>query len=200
MPKHLFEPAAEPIPREDAVPEEEGPEPARIPTSLTAALREQGHRYPHRVSRRMRRKMRGGQPGEERRAAAGATGRVLAADRKPDRARPRATKAQPAEERRPGTQPRRNRRKGRTARARRKKRTPRAAERPSANAPERDRPATPSISRPAQRRPGNHRSDRQGAAGPERRAHHFAHRAAGPLCGLHADGRSCGRFAQNSVR
>jgi Rne/Rng family ribonuclease len=43
----------------------EGPEPARIPTSLTAALREQGHRYPHRVSRRMRRKMRGG-PGEER--------------------------------------------------------------------------------------------------------------------------------------
>jgi ribonuclease G len=46
--------------------EEEGPEPARIPTSLTAALREQGHRYPHRVSRRMRRKMRGGQPGEER--------------------------------------------------------------------------------------------------------------------------------------
>jgi ribonuclease G len=50
---------------------EEGPEPARIPTSLTAALREQGHRYPHRVSRRMRRKMRGGQasegqPAEER--------------------------------------------------------------------------------------------------------------------------------------
>ena len=44
---------------------EEGPEPARIPTSLTAVLREQGHRYPHRVSRRMRRKMRGSQPGEE---------------------------------------------------------------------------------------------------------------------------------------
>jgi ribonuclease G len=44
---------------------DEGPEPARIPTSLTAALREQGHRYPHRVSRRMRRKMRGSQPGEE---------------------------------------------------------------------------------------------------------------------------------------
>ena len=44
---------------------EEGPEPARIPTSLTATLREQGHRYPHRVSRRMRRKMRGSQPGEE---------------------------------------------------------------------------------------------------------------------------------------
>ena len=38
--------------------EEEGPEPARIPTSLTAALREQGPRYPHRVSRRTRRKGR----------------------------------------------------------------------------------------------------------------------------------------------
>ena len=30
---------------------EEGPEPARIPTSLTATLREQGPRYLHRVSR-----------------------------------------------------------------------------------------------------------------------------------------------------
>jgi ribonuclease G len=50
------------IPAEGSV--AEGPEPARIPTSLTAALREQGHRYPHRVSRRMRRKMRGGQPAE----------------------------------------------------------------------------------------------------------------------------------------
>jgi ribonuclease G len=39
----------------------EAVEPARIPTSLTAALREQGGRYPHRVSRRMRRKMRGGE-------------------------------------------------------------------------------------------------------------------------------------------
>jgi Rne/Rng family ribonuclease len=42
------------------VQEEEGPEPARIPTSLTAALREQGPRYLHRVSRRMRRRGRGG--------------------------------------------------------------------------------------------------------------------------------------------
>jgi Rne/Rng family ribonuclease len=40
-------------------------EPARIPTSLTAQLREQGGRYPHRVSRRARRKMRGG-PGDGR--------------------------------------------------------------------------------------------------------------------------------------
>jgi ribonuclease G len=45
---------------EPIVAEDEGPEPARIPTSLTAALREQGSRYLHRVSRRMRRKGRGG--------------------------------------------------------------------------------------------------------------------------------------------
>jgi ribonuclease G len=45
---------------EPAVVEDEGPEPARIPTSLTAALREQGPRYLHRVSRRIRRKGRGG--------------------------------------------------------------------------------------------------------------------------------------------
>jgi ribonuclease G len=42
--------------------EPEGPEPARIPTSLTATLREQGPRFQHRVSRRVRRKMRGGPP------------------------------------------------------------------------------------------------------------------------------------------
>ena len=40
----------------ETTPGEEGPEPARIPTSLTATLREQGHRYPHRVSRRSRRR------------------------------------------------------------------------------------------------------------------------------------------------
>jgi ribonuclease G len=57
--------AAETTDGEQPAIDHEGPEPARIPTSLTAALREQGHRYPHRVSRRMRRKMRGG-PGEER--------------------------------------------------------------------------------------------------------------------------------------
>jgi ribonuclease G len=49
---------------EAAMAEDEGPEPARIPTSLTATLREQGPRYLHRVSRRMRRKGRGG-PGPE---------------------------------------------------------------------------------------------------------------------------------------
>lgn len=45
---------------------EEGPEPARIPTSLTAALREQGPRFQHRVSRRMRRRGRDGRPQEDR--------------------------------------------------------------------------------------------------------------------------------------
>jgi ribonuclease G len=53
----------EPYPAEpvDEGPAEEalGPEPARIPTSLTAALREQGPRFQHRISRRMRRRGRG---------------------------------------------------------------------------------------------------------------------------------------------
>ncbi len=44
---------------ETTPPADEGPEPARIPTSLTATLREQGGRYPHRVSRRSRRRGRG---------------------------------------------------------------------------------------------------------------------------------------------
>jgi Rne/Rng family ribonuclease len=47
-------------------PGEDGPEPARIPTSLTATLREQGPRYLHRVSRRMRRRGRDGRPQENR--------------------------------------------------------------------------------------------------------------------------------------
>jgi ribonuclease G len=46
----------------DDAPVEEGVEPARIPTSLTATLREQGPRFLHRMSRRMRRKMRSGGP------------------------------------------------------------------------------------------------------------------------------------------
>jgi len=57
---------AEP-PVEGTLVEEEGPEPARIPTSLTATLREQGSRYPHRVSRRMRRRGRGEGPRGEMR-------------------------------------------------------------------------------------------------------------------------------------
>ncbi|MBK9171046.1 MAG: Rne/Rng family ribonuclease [Bryobacterales bacterium] len=48
--------------------EDEGPEPARIPTSLTATLREQGKSYLQRVSRRNRRRGRGAPPAEERTA------------------------------------------------------------------------------------------------------------------------------------
>jgi ribonuclease G len=51
-----------PVEAEPAQPASEEVEPARTPVSLTAALREQGYRYPHRVSRRMRRKMRAEAP------------------------------------------------------------------------------------------------------------------------------------------
>jgi ribonuclease G len=57
-------PESEDNPFDESGASEEDVEPARIPTSLTAALREQGGRYGHRVSRRMRR--RGGRPQEER--------------------------------------------------------------------------------------------------------------------------------------
>ena len=53
-----LEPAIAEDGAEETIPVEEGPEPVRIPTSLTAALREQGPRYPHRVSRRTRRRGR----------------------------------------------------------------------------------------------------------------------------------------------
>ena len=56
--------AAEP---EVTEPSESEPEPARIITSLTATLREQGPRYLHRVSRRMRRKGGRGPEGQEAR-------------------------------------------------------------------------------------------------------------------------------------
>jgi len=58
---------------EIALVEQEGPEPARIPTSLTATLREQGPRYLHRVSRRMRR--RGGRDRDGRDGREGREGR-----------------------------------------------------------------------------------------------------------------------------
>jgi len=81
------EPIGEEVPAfeegEAAVPEE-GPEPARIPTSLTATLREQGPRYQHRVSRRMRRK--GGRGDRDNRGPA-PTGGVADATRPPE-ARP----------------------------------------------------------------------------------------------------------------
>jgi ribonuclease G len=65
---------------EPVVEEEEGPEPARIPTSLTAALREQGGRFPHRLSRRARRKLRGSHQGEPRHGGAAAAGEEPAAE------------------------------------------------------------------------------------------------------------------------
>ena len=65
-------------------------------------------------------------------------------------------------------------------------------------APRKDRRAL--HQRPAARRPGNHRPDRQGTAGTEGRAHHFAHRAARPLPGLHAHRRPHRRLAQDSLR
>jgi ribonuclease G len=65
LPDQLIPELAEPeaAQAESAPPAAEEVEPARTPVSLTAALREQGYRYPHRVSRRMRRKMRAEGPG-----------------------------------------------------------------------------------------------------------------------------------------
>ena len=57
-------PAAEGQPAGDVIVDQEGPEPARIPTSLTATLREQGQRHLHRISRRTRRRGRGGERGD----------------------------------------------------------------------------------------------------------------------------------------
>jgi ribonuclease G len=57
---------AEPESLAAAPSDEESPEPARTPVSLTATLREQGHRYPHRVSRRSRRRGGRNRGGEDR--------------------------------------------------------------------------------------------------------------------------------------
>jgi len=143
--------------------EEDGPEPARIPTSLTATLREQGHRYPHRVSRRMRRKMRGGQ-GEEGPGATPATPAVAGEEISEAALLPSETRAMtlpgetravaPREERRPdrGERPERsgeqrggersNDRGGRTERG--TERAERGSER--TERPDRERPVLPSIS------------------------------------------------------
>jgi ribonuclease G len=86
--------------------EELGPEPARIPTSLTATLREQGPRFMHRVSRRMRRRGRGdgadfqqrGDPNREPRPQEG----------RPQEGRPHETRAQePRTDVRPVSRPER---------------------------------------------------------------------------------------------
>lgn len=68
----------------------EGPEPARIPTSLTAALREQGPRFQHRVSRRMRRRGRDGREGRSQEERGGGND---------DGARSAAPEARPQEQR-----------------------------------------------------------------------------------------------------
>jgi ribonuclease G len=146
--------AAAPETAEGEAAVDEGPEPARIPTSLTAALREQGHRYPHRVSRRMRRKMRGGnanEEGEKQPAGEGQNANAAAEDR---------TVAQPQREERGPDQrhnsrerePRENRQEGRQQdsrgpreRGERTERTERP-ERERTERPERERPVLPSIS------------------------------------------------------
>jgi Rne/Rng family ribonuclease len=100
------------------VEEEQGPEPARIPTSLTAALREQNPRYLHRVSRRMRRRGRGDGADFQQRGDANREPRPQEA--RPQEPRPQEPRAQ---EPRPDARP-----VARTEPARS------------------DRPATPSIS------------------------------------------------------
>ncbi len=107
---------------ENAPAAEEGPEPARIPTSLTAQLREQGHRYPHRVSRRMRRKMRGDQRPED------AAKQPSTLGEQPEAAVEEKTVATPRDERR-GEE----------------RREPREPQRGPKERVERDRPPLPSI-------------------------------------------------------
>ena len=128
----------------EGAPVEEGPEPARIPTSLTATLREQGHRYPHRVSRRMRRKMRGSPQGEEGEKQpshgappvdAGVEDKIVAPqreERRPPASEPREQR-EPREPREPRGEPRQQDQRG-------------AKDRPERDRPERERPPLPSIS------------------------------------------------------
>jgi ribonuclease G len=79
--------------------EPSGPEPARIPTSLTATLREQGPRYLHRVSRRMRR--RGRPEGSEPRPHGEPPREARLPESRPE-ARP-AARTEPARSERPAT-------------------------------------------------------------------------------------------------
>jgi ribonuclease G len=106
--------------------EEEGPEPARVPTSLTATLREQGHRYPHRLSRRMRRKGRGGAPAGDAEKAGESSAEKTASSAAPQTED--KTVSPPREDRRPERQ--QDRPEPRPAKEQR---------------PERDRPPLPSI-------------------------------------------------------
>ncbi len=143
---------------------------------LSAQVREQGGRFPHRMPRRMRRKMRGSGQGESR-----------FSDR---------TEAAPvAEARRGGGL--RIREIG-TAKIRIGKVG--TSKIRAANLQPPGESAAAVHHRAAEGRSGDHRPDRQRAAGTEGRAHHIAHRAAGPLRGLHADARAHRRLAQDRQR
>ena len=160
-------------------PVDEGPEPARIPTSLTATSAGTEppipgtSRFPPHAPRQGRAS-----------AIAGLTDGPMGA-RWPNWA------AVPQGEPRPTCA-------GRKRASRPKLRTARPETAPRARAAREDRRSF--DQRSAARRPGDHRPDRQGAAGPEGRPHHFAHRAARPLPGLHADRGPHRRLAQDSQR
>jgi ribonuclease G len=98
--------------------EEEGPEPARIPTSLTATLREQGQRqHLHRISRRTRRRGRGGDRGDrgDRGQAPDGQQRPAQEGRPPQEARPaqEGREVRPEQQRQREAAPQRERREDR---------------------------------------------------------------------------------------
>ena len=99
-PAEGVEPQVQPETSGEAATDEEGPEPARIPTSLTATLREQGQRHLHRISRRTRRRGRGGDRGDRGPAPEGQPRQALPAEGRveqrsaPDRGRPQEVRAE----------------------------------------------------------------------------------------------------------
>ncbi len=123
----------------EAIRADEGPEPARIPTSLTATLREQGGRYPHRVSRRSRRRGRDGRGPSGR----GRTVAIPRRTRKRGRSRMRRWKRRPAAGSAHASKAARRERAG----ARRTRERPNGRSVPSGpSGPERtERPRAPSI-------------------------------------------------------
>ena len=154
---------------EEAPGEEKSGEAGAAPESGSASVRERSGCYPHRASRRNRRRRGPGGP-----EARGPEGRGPAA---PGSGRTSAG-TEPAGAGLTGIHPPRNN--------------------SSAAAGGFEAHARDAFDqRSAEGRAGDHRSDRQGAAGAERRAHHFAHRAAGAVRGLHADARTHGRFEED---
>jgi ribonuclease G len=126
--------------------EEEGPEPARIPTSLTAALREQGHRYPHRVSRRMRRRMRSGEGRPDGQRPEGQNREKQTPDEAAPTPEPRAENRNISQRREDRAEPRESRGEPREPREPRESRGGRERERSSEPREVRERPPMPSIS------------------------------------------------------